>query len=146
MLTPYDIETYSSGGMQSEEEAEDWVRQIEELQDRVCKIEEKIGKGARGQYQKLCVLSAKDLYEARIDYSNDTTKQWSELKTLLRLGLREVRQHTSNPITVSERIFVENESRLMYKGYMCEPIPFTHCTRISYVGELKFTMHLDNVD
>lgn len=142
MPTPYDIITRSSFSIQSTEE---WATQIEQLRERVCKIEEKIGHGDKPQYQNLRIMSGNDLYESRIDYSNDVIKQWNDLRKLLSLGMSETK-YTGAAIIVNARIFFENESRLMYKGYRCEPVPFTHCTIIHYVGGLQFTMHLDSVD
>lgn len=145
MRTSYDIITCSSFSIRDTEEAEEWATQVEQLRERVCKIEEKIGNGDKPQYQNLCLMSGNDLYEARIDYSNDVVKQWNDLRKLLCLGMSETK-YTGAAIIVNARIFFENESRLMYKGYRCDPVPFTHCTIIHYVGGLQFTMHLDSVD
>lgn len=145
MQPNYDMEICSSSAHQSTEEADDWTIQIHALQERVCKIESRLGLEDKAHYRKLCVIDAMDLYEARINYSNEVSRQWSDLVAILYIRMGTER-YIGQPIFVNNTIFIENESRLRYKGYKCDFIPFTHCTMISYIGELEVTTQLESVD
>lgn len=106
--------------------------QLDALSVRVAKLEQAM--------QPLSIIESCELHDARIDYSNDVTLQWGQIKHFMDMTA------IDRPIIVNTRIMVENAMRLIYRGIRCEPVPFTHYTQLSFVGRLEMIAHLEMVD
>ncbi len=106
-----------------------------ELSSRVARLEE------HNRQRLVCILEPKELYAASIDYTNDVRRQWEELKRVLV-------EHpvTAKGLIISARVMNENAMRLGYRGIRCEYIPYTHCTKMVFVGKVLTTNYLLDVD
>lgn len=95
-----------------------------ELTERVDRLEESVR-----LFGTLRVLDRpSDLYEERIDYSNAVIHQWNDMKVILNNDTEK------KPFILNTVIFHENIIRLAYGGYKSEVIPFTRCTKLSFIG------------
>lgn len=115
------------------------------LAERISKIEASLANGIRKPYGKCEIITNRgELHNARIDYENDVTRQWIEIKLFLN------DYAITEPVVINMSILTDNVKKLMYRGIKCQAIPFTHCTELSFIGPKEayhdFCTRFDEVD